>query len=185
LAPDTHKSTYFKTDSKQPQSPQFRCHAWGLENSRVFFVAFQSTPSSYYEYSCYEDISVFMEAYASVLELERCFFEQIRGGQSCNEYYDIDWHIESDEAEDMIALLEQQVFAEFLVARNQHAPSYTVTSEQCRVLSASSSKKLSLHIIIPTYLFENNHIHMKAFMAGFQYTRDKDDDLRKTCQLLK
>ena len=53
-----------------------------------------------------------MEAYAKVPEPERCFFEQIREGHACNEYYDIDWHIGSDEVgEDRIALLEQQVFA--------------------------------------------------------------------------
>ena len=105
------ESVYFKPYNKQTQRPQDRCHAWGLENSHVFFVAFQPG-SSYYEYSCYEDIPAFMEAYAKVPEPERCFFEQIHEGHACSEHYDIDWDIKSDEVgEDRIALLEQQVFA--------------------------------------------------------------------------
>lgn len=52
--------------------------------------------------------------------------------------------------------------------RNQHAPEFALDEEHCRVLSASNSKKLSLHIVIPTYVFENNHQHQKAFFLAFQ-----------------
>ncbi|KAG0265613.1 hypothetical protein BG011_004404 [Mortierella polycephala] len=171
--------------SKQTQRHQDRCHEWGQKNSHAFFVAFQPEPS-YYEYSYYPDIPAFMEAYAKVPEPERCFFEKIHEGHACNEYYDIDWHIESDEiGEDRIGLLEQQVFAEFLMARNQYATAYPVTNDQCRILSASSSSKLSLHIVIPTHVFKDNNLHMKASMTAFQHTRSTDNDLRKTCQSLK
>ncbi|KAG0247042.1 hypothetical protein BG011_002155 [Mortierella polycephala] len=144
------ESFYFKADSKQKQGPQARCHS---------------------------DLSAFLDTYASVPEAERCFFEQIREGQTCNEYYDIDWILDEapDSSSDTIATLEQRVFIAFLVARNQYAPNYAVASEQCRVLSASSSKKVSLHIIIPTYVFEDNHKHMKAFMLEFQNVRRTQD----------
>ncbi|KAG0314717.1 hypothetical protein BGZ99_007885 [Dissophora globulifera] len=103
------ESTYFKADSKQTQGPQFRCLRGGLDNSHVFFVAFQPG-SSYCDYSCYPDIPVSTEAYSKVPQPERCFFEQIREGHACNDYYAIDRHIESDEVgEDRIVLLEQQV----------------------------------------------------------------------------
>ncbi|KAF9184215.1 hypothetical protein BGZ50_003817 [Haplosporangium sp. Z 11] len=83
------ESTYFKTDKKQAQGLQARCHEWDYKNSHAFFVAFQAGPS-YYEYSYYRDPSAFLDAYADVREAERCFFEQIHEGQACNEYYDID-----------------------------------------------------------------------------------------------
>ncbi|KAG0307242.1 hypothetical protein BGZ98_000749, partial [Dissophora globulifera] len=82
---------------------------WGLENSHVFFVAFQPG-SSYCDYSYYPDIPVFTEAYAKVPQPKRCFFEQIREGHACNEYYVINRHIESDEVGEIrIVLLYQQV----------------------------------------------------------------------------
>ncbi|KAF9176341.1 hypothetical protein BGZ51_000910, partial [Haplosporangium sp. Z 767] len=74
--------------------------------------------------------------------------------QACNEYYDIDWTLDevSDSSSSTIVTLKQQMFAAFLIARNQHAPNYVVTSEQCRVLNASNGKKVSLHIVIPAYV---------------------------------
>ncbi|KAG0348934.1 hypothetical protein BGZ54_004508, partial [Gamsiella multidivaricata] len=180
------ESVYFKADKKQTQGPQARCHEWGHKNSHAFFIAFQ-TGSSYYEYSCYRDPSVFLDAYAGVQEAERCFFEQIHEGQACNEYYDIDWTLDevSDSSSSTIVTLEQQIFAAFLIARNQHAPNYVVAQEQCRVLSASNSKKVSLHIVIPAYVFENNHRHMKAFMLEFQDTRRAQGQQSGNCHLLE
>ncbi|KAG0320708.1 hypothetical protein BGZ99_004352 [Dissophora globulifera] len=68
---------------------------------------------------------VSMEAYAKFPEPERRFFEQIRERYACNEYYDIDLHTKLNEiGEDRIALLEQQVFTEFLGVRSQYAPAY-------------------------------------------------------------
>lgn len=168
------ESIYFKADSKQKQGPQARCHSWGQKNPHAFFVAYQPSRSGlYYEYSCYRDLSAFLDTYANVPEAERCFFEQIREGQACNEYYDIDWPLGNilDSSSNTVAMLEQRVFAAFLAAPNQHAPDYVVTSEQCRVLSASNGKKVSLHIIIPAYVSENNHMHMKAFMHEFHDRR--------------
>jgi hypothetical protein len=163
------KSTYFKTDKDQPKGPQARCHEWGDKNSHKFFVAIDAGPL-HYEYSCYKDPSVFLETYVGVPEAERCFFEQIREDQACCEYYDIDWTLDQVSDENMIATMEQQVFAAFLNARNQYAPEYALSTQHCRVLSASNSNKVSLHIIIPTYVFENNNRHMKAFMLAFQGT---------------
>ncbi|KAF9309514.1 hypothetical protein BGZ91_007394, partial [Linnemannia elongata] len=90
------------------------------------------------EYSSYKDSTKFLKAYDSVPEEERCFIEQIREGKACKE------------------------------ERNQHAPEFALDDEHCHILSASNSEKLSLHIAIPTYMFENNHQHLKAFFLAFQ-----------------
>ncbi|KAF9973332.1 hypothetical protein BGZ73_003444 [Actinomortierella ambigua] len=137
------ESTYFKFDSGQLQGPQARCHEQDDKNFHEFF------------------------AYAGIPSNERCFFEQIREGQACNEYYDIDRTLEQATNENEIRRLEQQVFAAFLGVRNQHAPEYALDSAHCRVLSASNDKKVSLHIVIPTYAFENNNKHMKSFIQAF------------------
>ncbi|KAF8932655.1 hypothetical protein BGZ47_011263, partial [Haplosporangium gracile] len=110
----------------------------------------------------------------------RCFFEQIREGKACKEYYDIDWTLASSADEGEIKKLEQQVFTAFLRVRNQYAPEFALDNEHCRVLSSSNSEELSLHIVIPTMVFENNNRHMKAFILRFQETWrsalcDKDD----------
>ncbi|KAG0268771.1 hypothetical protein BGZ95_002320 [Linnemannia exigua] len=104
----------------------------------------------------------------SVLEEERCFFEQIREDKACKEYYDIDWDLVSSADDCEIKRLEQLVFAAFLRVRNHHAPEFALDDEHCRVLSSSNDKKVSLHIVIPTYVFENNHQHLKAFLLAFQ-----------------
>ncbi|KAF9149767.1 hypothetical protein BGX20_005901, partial [Mortierella sp. AD010] len=71
--------------------------------------------------------------------------------------------------------LGQRVFEEFLQQRNQYAPKYPVSEDQCRVLSSSSSSKASLHIVIPTYTFDNNNQHMLKFMQDFKTARSKQD----------
>ncbi|KAG0286032.1 hypothetical protein BGZ96_009819 [Linnemannia gamsii] len=162
----------------QPKGPQDRCHERGDELAHEFFVAID-VPSSK-EYASYKDSSVFLDVYDSVPEVERCFFEQIREGKACKEYYDIDWTLASSADEGEIKKLEQQVFTAFLRVRNQHAPEFALDNEHCRVLSSSNSEKLSLHIVIPTMVFENNNRHMKAFILRFQETWksalcDKDD----------
>ncbi|KAF9340698.1 hypothetical protein BGX26_008911, partial [Mortierella sp. AD094] len=142
------ESTYFKYDKKQLQGPQTRCHEQGDKNFHEFFVAIDGPSRN--EYASYKNSSVFLEAYAGVPNDKRCFFEQIREGRACNEYYDIDWTLNQATDENEIQRLEQQVFAAFLRMRNRHAPEYAVTREQCRISSASNNKKMSLHIVIPT-----------------------------------
>ncbi|KAK3832366.1 MAG: hypothetical protein J3R72DRAFT_515406 [Linnemannia gamsii] len=172
------ESTYFKYYKDQPKGPQDRCHERGDELAHEFFVAID-VPSSK-EYASYKDSSVFLDVYDSVPEVERCFFEQIREGKACKEYYDIDWTLASSANEGEIKKLEQQVFTAFLRVRNQHAPEFALDDEHCRVLSSSNREKLSLHIVIPTMVFENNNRHMKAFILRFQEAWksalcDKDD----------
>ncbi|KAK3823816.1 MAG: hypothetical protein J3R72DRAFT_497082 [Linnemannia gamsii] len=69
-----------------------------------------------------------------------------------------------------ILRLEQQVFTAFLNVRNQHAPDYPFDTAHCCVLTASNNKKISLRIVIPTYMFENNNRHLNAFVLAFQDT---------------
>ncbi|KAG0059607.1 hypothetical protein BGZ90_004404 [Linnemannia elongata] len=162
------ESTYFKSDKKkQAQGPQARSYEWVDKNSHQFFVALDTGPA-YFKYSSYEDPARFLEAYATIPDTERFFFEQIREGQACNEYYDIDWTLDQVADESDILRLEQQVFAVFLRVRKQHAPPEFALDEHCRILSASNSERLSLHIVIPTYVFENNHQNLKAFFLAFQ-----------------
>ncbi|KAF9407786.1 hypothetical protein BGZ94_002559 [Podila epigama] len=160
-------SNYFKFDKEQLQGPQARCHEQGGLNSHEFFVAIDGPSKN--EYASYKDSSVFLEMYAGIPDSKRCFFEQIREGQACSEYYDIDWALGQATDRDELQRLEKQVFAVFLRMRNQHAPKYAVDSEHCRVLSASKDMKLSLHIIIPKYVFLNNR-HLKTFMLAFRET---------------
>ncbi|KAF9536637.1 hypothetical protein EC957_010258 [Mortierella hygrophila] len=170
------ESTYFKTDkTTQAQGPQARSYEWGDKNSHQFFVAFDTGPA-YFEYSSYKDPARFLEAYASVPDADRCFFEQIREGHACNEYYDIEWTLGQVADKSDILRLEQQMFTAFLNARNQYAPDYPLDTAHCRVLSASKNKKISLHIIIPTYMFENNNRHMKAFVLSFKDTWSSASD---------
>ncbi|KAF8930214.1 hypothetical protein BGZ47_000693 [Haplosporangium gracile] len=134
----THK---FESTYFKFKGSQGRCHEWSDTNSHEFFVAVDGPFKN--EYSSYKDSTTFLKAYDSVPEEERCFFEQIREGKAYKEYYDIDWTLASSADGCEIKRLEQQVFAAFLT-------------------------KLSLHIVIPTYVFENNHQHLKAFFLAFQ-----------------
>ncbi|KAI8596262.1 hypothetical protein EDD21DRAFT_422649 [Dissophora ornata] len=133
--------------------------------------------TSYYAFASYRDLPTFLTAYNNIAAKDRCFNETIRDGRECVEYYDIDW---ADSQSEDIAELEQRVFAEFLEARNQFAPEYPVTEDMCRVLTSSSGYKVSLHIIIPQYVFENNSKHMKAFMDKFHLKRGGKDDTKLT-----
>ncbi|KAF9090088.1 hypothetical protein BGX29_011678 [Mortierella sp. GBA35] len=163
------ESTYFRF-----KGAQGRCHEWSDQNSHEFFVAVDGPFKN--EYSSYKDSTTFLKAYDSVPEEERCFFEQIREDKACKEYYDIDWDLVSSADDCEIKRLEQQVFNAFLNARNQHAPDYPLDTTHCRVLSASKNKKISLHIVIPTYMFENNNRHMKAFVLAFKDTWSSASD---------
>lgn len=154
------ESTYFRF-----KGAQGRCYEWSDTNSHEFFVAVEGPFKN--EYSSYKDSTTFLQAYDSIPEEERCFYEQIREGKACKEYYDIDWNIVSSADDCEIKRLEQETFAAFLRIRNQHAPEFALDDEHCRVLSSSSNKKGSLHIVIPTYVFENNQPHL-AFILAFQ-----------------
>ncbi|KAF8917507.1 hypothetical protein BGZ58_005110, partial [Dissophora ornata] len=162
-------STYFRTVQKGP--PQQRAFARADLNDDDFVVAHNNASRKgkiYCEFASYQYLSTFLQVYSSIPDEERCFNEIIREGRECAEYYDIDWkQLDKDDKPELctgqrLAELEQQVFASFLEVRNQFAPYYPVLEEQCRVLSASSGSKVSLHITIPQYVFENNHEHMKA-----------------------
>ncbi|KAF8930929.1 hypothetical protein BGZ47_000324 [Haplosporangium gracile] len=154
------ESTYFRFKGAQD-----RCYKWSDTNSHEFFVAVEGPFKN--EFSSYKDSTTFLKAYDSVPEEERCFFEKIREGKACKEYYDIDWKIESSADDCEIKRQEQQMFAAFLRIRNQHAPEFALEDEHCRVLSSSNNKKGSLHIVTPTYVFENNQ-RLKAFILAFQ-----------------
>ncbi|KAF9991803.1 hypothetical protein BGZ79_003953, partial [Entomortierella chlamydospora] len=186
------ESVYFAADKSQALGPQTRAHAWADANGSTFFVMYESGLSpddkkSFYEFASYKDLPTFLDVYNKLPTRYRCFFEQIRDGYSCCEYYDIDWKLAStpskgtdlaasdedadpsapNEDTDTIAQLEKRVFSEFLAARNQYAPRYPVTDNQCRVLTSSTHSKISLHIIIPSYTFENNHRHLRMFLLDF------------------
>ncbi|KAF8962662.1 hypothetical protein BGZ46_001136 [Entomortierella lignicola] len=174
-------STYFAAKKNQTLGPQDRSFAWADENSNNFYVTYISGVSSdgktsYYEFASYKDLPTFLKAYNRIPDKEKCFNEQIREGTACSEYYDIDWALKSPvEDPEKIVQLEQRVFEEFLQQRNQHAPEYPVLEDQCRVLSSSSRSKVSLHIVIPTYTFENNNQHMLKFMQDFKAARSNQD----------
>ncbi|KAF9536736.1 hypothetical protein EC957_009861 [Mortierella hygrophila] len=154
------ESTYFRFKRAQD-----RCYEWGDENLHQFFVAIDGPLK--YEYASYKDSTTFLKAYDSVPEEERYFFVQIRDGKACKEYYDIDWNLAYSPDDCEIKRQEQQVFNAFLNARNQHAPDYPLDATHCCVLSSSKNKKISLHIVIPTYVFENNR-HMGVFVLAFK-----------------
>ncbi|KAF8922966.1 hypothetical protein BGZ58_003531, partial [Dissophora ornata] len=122
--------------------PQARCHEQADKSFHEFFVAIDGPSKS--EYASYKDSSVFLEAYEGVPDDKRCFFEQIREGRACNEYYDIDWDLEQAVDENELQRLEQRVFAAFLRVRNQHAPDFALDDDHCRVLSASKDKSSKL-----------------------------------------
>ncbi|KAG0351783.1 hypothetical protein BGZ54_003102 [Gamsiella multidivaricata] len=173
-------SAYFAVEKSQTQRPQDRSYAWADKVSNTFFVSYISGVSSdgktsYYEFASYKDLPAFLTAYSNIAAKDRCFNETIRDGRECVEYYDIDWKLDTSWEGKNVAELEQCVFAEFLEARNQFAPEYPVTEEMCRVLTSSSGSKVSLHILIPKYVFENNNEHMKAFMDNSKEARGSDE----------
>ncbi|KAF9182558.1 hypothetical protein BGZ51_004678 [Haplosporangium sp. Z 767] len=156
------ESTCFSAVQKgQGLRLQDRPFAWGDADSNTFYFA------------SYKDPSTFLQAYSKIPDEEQCFNEQIRGARACSENYDIDWCLGAHEAD--AVQLEQCVFEEFLVVRNQYALAYPVTKDQSQALSSSSSSKLSLHIVIPTYVFDDNSKHMLAFMQGFKGARSVQD----------
>ncbi|KAF9345766.1 hypothetical protein BGX26_002765 [Mortierella sp. AD094] len=182
-------SVYFAADKSQTLGPQARAHAWADTNCNTFFVMYESGLSpdgktSFYEFASYKNLPAFLDVYNKLQTRHRCFFEQIREGYPCCEYYDIDWELalppnaDADpsasedgasssvpsEDTDTIAQLEKRVFDEFLAARNRYAPKYPVTENQRRVLTSSTHSKISLHIMIPTNTFENNHRHLRTFL---------------------
>ncbi|KAK3811670.1 MAG: hypothetical protein J3R72DRAFT_530179 [Linnemannia gamsii] len=172
------QSIYFST-AQENGSPQERAFKHGDSNGHNFYVAYNILSRKrkpYCEYSVYRDTSAFLEAYKDIPAVDRCFNEVIREGRDCAEYYDIDWELEADD-DQTIQDLEIYAFSSFLEARNRFKPEYPVTSEQCRVLSASSRSKVSLHIVIQQYVFDNNDKHMRAFMDSFKTMRGgKEND---------
>ncbi|KAF9208403.1 hypothetical protein BGZ49_008891 [Haplosporangium sp. Z 27] len=174
-------SIYFAVDKNQTLGPQDRSFAWADEKFNKSNVTYISGVSgdgktSYYEFASHKDLPTFLKAYSKIPDKEKCFNEQIREGYACSEYYDIDWTLKpSVKDPEEIVQLEQRVFEEFLQQRNQYAPEYPVSKDQCRVLSSSSSTKVSLHIVIPTYTFKNNNQHMLKFMQDFKTARSKQD----------
>ncbi|KAK3846356.1 MAG: origin of replication binding protein-domain-containing protein [Linnemannia gamsii] len=180
--PTKFGSIYFGYDKLQDLGPQERAFVKANLNHDEFFVAYNHKALSgktYCEYSSYPDLSAFLLAYGSISDKDRRFNEIIRDGHACAEYYDIDGKLSNsgDEGDTMLSMAqrlaeqEQLVLASFLEARNQFAPEYPVSEEQCRILSASSGSKVSLHIVIPQYVFENNSTHMKTFMDNFYEAR--------------
>ncbi|KAF8968442.1 hypothetical protein BGZ46_010852 [Entomortierella lignicola] len=155
--------------------------AYADDKVNKFYVTYISGVSSdgktsYYEFASYKDLPAFLKAYSKILDQDKCFNEQIREGQACSEYYDIDWTLKPPvEDREEIVQLEQRVFEEFLQQRNQYAPEYPVLGDQCQVLNSSSNSKVSLHIIIPIYTFNNNNQHMLKFMQDFKHARCKQD----------
>ncbi|KAF9344332.1 hypothetical protein BGX26_004516 [Mortierella sp. AD094] len=174
-------SIYFAVEKNQTLGPQDRSHAYADEKSNKFYVTYiggvsSDGKTSYYEFASYKDLPAFLKAYSKIPDKGKCFNEQIREGYACSEHYDIDWTLKSpvEDLEETVQL-EQRVFEEFLQQRNQYAPKYPVSEDQCRVLSSSSSSKVSLHIVIPTYTFDNNNQHMLKFMQDFKIARSKQD----------
>ncbi|KAF9172169.1 hypothetical protein BGX20_006213 [Mortierella sp. AD010] len=174
-------STYFAAKKNQTLGPQDRSFAWADENSNNFYVTYISGVSSdgktsYYEFASYKDLPTFLKAYNRIPDNEKCFNEQIRDGTACSEYYDVDWTlIPPVEDPEKIVQSEQRVFKEFLQQRNRYAPEYPVSEDQCRILSSSSNSKVSLHIVIPTYTFDNNNQHMLKFMQDFKAAKSNQD----------
>src|SRR5690554_4714892 len=179
-------SVYFATEKDQTEGPQARSFARADDESNTFFVAYMAGISKkgrpFYEHASYKDLPTFLHEYSKIPDDDRFFGELIRDGHACSEYYDvdIDWGLKScptDMELGDIKQMEQQVFIEFLTARNKFAPQYPVTADQCRILSASSliSEKVSLHIVIPTYTFKNNNEQMRAFMIDFERARSAQD----------
>ncbi|KAF8953210.1 hypothetical protein BGZ46_003259 [Entomortierella lignicola] len=174
------ESTFFSAvqeGSQQNKGPQTRAFDRGDLEGHVFvaYNCLSRNRKNYCEYASYPDLSGFLQAYRSIPDVEKCFNEIIREGRPCAEYYDIDWKLSNGDkssSEEELMELEQRVFAVFLQARNHFAPEYPVLDKQCRVLSASSDKKLSLHIVIPQYVFQNNNQHMMVFMDSFKTTRE-------------
>ncbi|KAF8964309.1 hypothetical protein BGZ46_000793 [Entomortierella lignicola] len=175
-------SVYFSAiDKIQVPGPQERSFAWANQQANMFYVTYISGISkdrktSYYEFSSYKDLPAFLAAYSKVPDKDRCFNEQIREGRSCSEYYDIDWTLKPPAKDSKeIVQHEDRFFKAFLHQRNQYAPQYPVSEDQCRVLSSSSNSKVSLHIIIPTYTFDNNNKHMLKFMQDFKTAWSNQD----------
>ncbi|KAF9152564.1 hypothetical protein BGX20_005129, partial [Mortierella sp. AD010] len=174
-------SIYFSVDKDQTLGPQDRSFVYVDDKANKFYVTYISGVSSdrktsYYEFASYKDLSAFLKAYSKIPDQDRCFNEQMREGHIYSEYYDIDWTLESPIKDlEKTVQLEQRVFEEFLQQRNHYAPEYPVSEDQCRVLSSSSRSKVSRHIVIPTYTFDNNNQHIRKFMQNFKATRSKQD----------
>lgn len=138
------------------------------ENGHSFYVAHQykidPNGKPLWEYGSYENLDRFLNYMKDVPASERFFFEQIRDGRPCWEYYDLEWN--PSETEDT----EQSIFEEFLEQRNKFCPLYPVSVSECRVLSASSTKKGSMHIILPKsrFKFRDNSYHLKDFVHAFR-----------------
>ncbi|KAF8955499.1 hypothetical protein BGZ46_002617, partial [Entomortierella lignicola] len=77
--------------------------------------------TSYYGFASYKDLPAFLKVYSKIPDQDRCFNEQVREGQACSEYCDIDWTLKPPGKDpDEIVQLEQRVFKEFLQQRNQY-----------------------------------------------------------------
>ncbi|KAF8945495.1 hypothetical protein BGZ46_006010, partial [Entomortierella lignicola] len=94
-------SVYFAADKSQALGPQARAHAWADMNGSTFFVMYESglspdSKKSFYEFASYKDLPAFLLEYNKLPARYTCFFEQIRDGYPCCEYYDIDWKLASN-----------------------------------------------------------------------------------------
>ncbi|GJJ75201.1 hypothetical protein EMPS_07559 [Entomortierella parvispora] len=116
-------STFFKFSKDQKKGPQDRCYEWSDQKSHSFFVVVNDGAVYGNEYSSYRDETAFLTAYDSIPEAKRCFYELIREGQACKEYYDIDWELDEPADEAELQRREKQLFAAFLCPQPEHAHS--------------------------------------------------------------
>ncbi|KAF9910909.1 hypothetical protein BX616_010754 [Lobosporangium transversale] len=157
----------FYSQKQQGLRPQAASFKRADEAQNTFLVAHQfklnSEGKPLWAFGSYKNLQSFLECTKYVPATECFFFEQIRDGTSCWEYYDLEW--DPSKTEDT----EETIFSDFLQQRNAFCLEYEVLASECRILSASNAEKGSMHIILSGsgFKFRDNTCHMKNFMDAF------------------
>lgn len=125
-------------------------------------------------YFAFRDLTAFREWRRGEGKIyNKCWYELIKEGQPCIEYYDID--ARTDKPGIFEGKTQEEIAEEFIRARLEYQEemlsdkNIPLRKEHFLITSTPGKGKVSLHIYIRNnYYFENNHIHLKDFVNSFK-----------------
>jgi hypothetical protein len=129
-------------------------------NSKYFFK-YEYLPSKYITIGCDDRNELLTFIQSQSLE-DRCYYELLPADTKVREYYDIDLALNPDEMVN-VTDLSNEIIDILIAERNDVFERSRISKKDIIVLSAHTSKKLSLHILSKKTCFENNlaqRVHM-------------------------
>jgi hypothetical protein len=114
-----------------------------------------------------ENIYDFLDEYKNYPDDKKCFYEIIKDDRPCKLYFDLDYKIVTGGCNKGQYLFQcfEDLLCDFL---RETFPKFNEKKLEYFILEASNDIKISLHIICPTFIFQNKN-DIKAFMNLFRH----------------